>query len=209
MTRSITPIRYCAAESCDALGMYRCAYIDRNDQQCPTSWCANHIIVSNGTPYCRRCAGIVSRVEHLPDDLRPALSTRAPSLVAWVASDLDDTVRSMLEASALEIDGATVRQEPMQVEDLVWSFGWELLVGTVVEHSVFIEVSEKKDSHFGIVVDGLNVIVAVPPWIERREASKFVSEFQEQLERRSFYARIVGFISQGLSPLRLGSASGA
>ena len=180
----------CFSLGCKHHPAYRCSYIDRDGMHCMSDWCDEHVVTVDSQPYCRRCSGIVSIIGHLPHDQWPSLNNRAPSLVAWVAYDLDDPIQSMLEKAAFGRPNMQISQQAIGSQASAWSFGWHLSIDGLVAHSIFLEVSEAKDSYFTVIVDGQRVVIAEPPWITRRREGKWVPEYQDQNERQAFYAEI-------------------
>ena len=68
-----------------------CAYRDRRGAPCPAAFCPAHSVSFSGISYCRRHAGTVQAIGELAKDPNgfPDLNDRAPSLVNWIARDLD------------------------------------------------------------------------------------------------------------------------
>src|SRR5207248_3146565 len=92
----------CTAASCTATDATACAYIDRRQRPCSTAWCAEHVVIVDGLTLCRRHAGVVRAIGTASDRLQslPDLENRAPSLVNWVAEEVDADVRGILERYA-------------------------------------------------------------------------------------------------------------
>ncbi len=184
----------CAADGCRRLDGSQCSYVDKRSRRCPTAWCPNHVVEVAGFPYCRRHASTMSAIEGgevvagLPD-----LDNRAPSLVGWIARDLDAPIREVLTRVAPPT-GATLVTDPVRLvitpggSTRRWAKTWKILDSTAVLSRVSIEVDELDDCHVSARVDTELIGRGLPPWIGNREAGRQVDPGVDARERAEFAA---------------------
>ena len=87
----------CRARGCANHNGVLCHYIDRRGRRCDTAWCPNHWATVGGIVYCRRHAGTIAAIGYFDHPAgMPDVDNRAPSLVNWVARDLDAFVAATL-----------------------------------------------------------------------------------------------------------------
>src|SRR6202035_85258 len=84
-----------------------CAYRDGRGRACAAAYCPEHGVATEGKFYCRRHAGVLRAVgaEVTPQGGLPDIDNRAPSLVSWIARDLDAAVRRVLAGGGVIADG--------------------------------------------------------------------------------------------------------
>ncbi|MBV9100218.1 MAG: hypothetical protein JOZ46_02075 [Candidatus Dormibacteraeota bacterium] len=197
----------CSESGCGATTGIACDYVDRRDRACRTAWCPAHRMVVDERIFCRRHAGVVSS---LPADAAqsiplPDLENRAPSLVGWVARQIDaDVWRLMLR----ELDAATGGQliaDPVALVFIgverhrAWERAWKLVTHAGEKHRVSILVTESRDAEVEVKV-GSNVLDrVVPPWIQHRRDGESVSAEQDVEERKLFNHRLLEAIQRGLT----------
>ena len=92
----------CTLAGCSNDNAQPCAYRDGRGRPCRAAHCPQHGVVSDGKFYCRRHAGVMRAVgaEATPQGGLPDVDNRAPSLVNWIARDLDENVRRLLTGVA-------------------------------------------------------------------------------------------------------------
>jgi hypothetical protein len=184
----------CAADGCRRLDGVQCSYVDKRSRRCPTAWCPNHVADVAGFPYCRRHASTMTAIEGgevvagLPD-----LENRAPSLVGWIARDLDAPIRELLTKVA-QPAGATLITDPVRLvitpggSTRRWAKTWKVLDNTAVLSRVSIEVDEVDDCQVSARVDSELIGRGVPPWIGNRQAGKQVDATADAAARAEFAA---------------------
>ena len=184
----------CAVDGCRRLDGVQCSYIDKRSRRCPTAWCPNHVADVAGFPYCRRHASTMTAIEGvevvagLPD-----LENRAPSLVGWIARDLDAPIRELLTKLA-EPAGASLVTDPVRLvitpggSTRRWAKTWKVLDSTAVLNRVSIEVDEVDDCHVSARVDSELIGRGMPPWIGNRQAGKQLDPAADATERAEFAA---------------------
>ena len=144
-----------------------------------------------GKLYCRRHAGVVRAVgaEETPSGGLPDVDNRAPSLVSWIARDLDANVRRLL-SSAARTGESVIADETVHVardfnRKARWEQSWRLVDHTGVILKVTIQVLEENDSLVRVHVGSGVIADGVPPWIVRRaETSDMASD---TAQRQRFY----------------------
>ncbi len=194
-TPEATPARErCAAEGCRRLDGTQCSYVDKRSRRCPTGWCPNHVAEVAGFPYCRRHASTMTAIEGgevvagLPD-----LDNRAPSLVGWIARDLEGRIREVLTRVAPKT-GASLVADPVRLvitpggSTRRWAKTWKVVDSTSVLNRVSIEVDEVDDCHVSARVDSELIGRGLPPWIANRQAGKQVEPGVDAAERAEFAA---------------------
>jgi hypothetical protein len=184
----------CAADSCRRLDGIQCSYVDKRSRRCATAWCPNHVAEVAGFPYCRRHASTMTAIEGgevvagLPD-----LDNRAPSLVGWVARDLEVRIREVLTRVAPQT-GASLIADPVRLvitpggNTRRWAKTWKVVDSTAVLNRVSIEVDEVDDCHVSARVDSELIGRGLPPWIANRQAGKQVEPDVDAAERAEFAA---------------------
>ncbi|MDQ6856668.1 MAG: hypothetical protein M3Z57_06300 [Candidatus Dormibacteraeota bacterium] len=182
----------CAADGCRRSDGVVCSYVDKRSRRCPTAWCPNHVAEVAGFPYCRRHASTMTAIEGaevvagLPD-----LDNRAPSLVGWIARDLDAPIRELLTRVA-EDAGANLITDPVRLviapggNTRRWAKTWKVLDNTTVLSRVSIEVDEVDDCQVSARVDSELIGRGIPPWIGNRQAGKQVDAAADASARAEF-----------------------
>ncbi len=184
----------CAAEGCRRAEGIQCSYVDKRSRQCPTAWCPTHVADVAGFPYCRRHASTMTAIEGgevvagLPD-----LDNRAPSLVGWIARELDAPIRELLTRIAAS-RGATLVTDPVRLvitpggSTRRWAKTWKVLDSSSVLSRVSIEVDEVDDCHVAARVDSELIGRGLPPWIGNRQAGKRLEPAEDATARAEFAA---------------------
>jgi hypothetical protein len=184
----------CAADGCRRLDGVQCSYVDKRSRRCPTGWCSNHVADVAGFPYCRRHASTMTAIEGgevvagLPD-----LENRAPSLVGWIARDLDAPIRDLLTRVA-QPKGGNLVTDPVRLvitpggSTRRWAKTWKVLDHTAVLSRVSIEVDEVDDCQVSARVDSELIGRGVPPWIGNRQAGRQLDPVADAAARAEFAA---------------------
>ena len=123
----------------------------------------------------------------------PDLENRAPSLVGWIARDLDAPIRELLTRLA-EPAGASLVTDPVRLvitpggSTRRWAKTWKVLDSTAVLNRVSIEVDEVDDCHVSARVDSELIGRGMPPWIGNRQAGRQLDPQADAAERAEFAA---------------------
>jgi hypothetical protein len=123
----------------------------------------------------------------------PDLDNRAPSLVGWIARDLDAPIREVLTRLAAP-KGASLVTDPVRLvitpggSTRRWAKTWKVLDSTSVLSRVSIEVDEVDDCEVSARVDSELIGRGVPPWIGNRQAGKRLDPASDASERAEFSA---------------------
>jgi len=192
----------CSAADCDSVTAISCDYIDRRSIRCDTAWCPEHRIVVDSRVFCRRHAGTVSALPGGPlaGSPLPDLDNRAPSLVSWVAREVDAEIRHLLLSIAGDDEAAQLIVDPVflifvgRERKRAWERSWKLVNhrGTAVR--VALQVEEEDNSRVTIRV-GSNVVARVtPPWITQRSSHPPTSAAIDGEERQQFNVEILDLI---------------
>jgi hypothetical protein len=164
----------CTLAGCTNETAVPCTYEDGRGRACQAVYCPEHGVFIDDAFYCRRHAGVVRAVGSLatPAGGLPDLDNRAPSLVNWVARDLDANVRRLLAASAGRGESVIADETVRVVRDFHrharWDQSWRLVDHTGVILKVTVQVLEENDSLVRVHVGSGVIADGVPPWIVRR-----------------------------------------
>jgi hypothetical protein len=183
----------CTQPGCARRVSIRCAYADRKQRVCGTTWCIEHGAIFDDTAYCRRHAGTVAALSNGFYQLAlPDLENRAPSLVGWVSEALDAPIREALQSAARSRD-ATLVIDPVRLTSSTggtpqrcWSRAWKLVDHHGVVRQVSIEVEEESQDVVALRVDNDLIGRSMPPWIERRRTAESVSSDEDAASRNAF-----------------------
>jgi hypothetical protein len=209
---SAAPTR-CTVASCTNTDVTPCAYVDRRQRPCNTAWCAQHVVMVDGMALCRRHAGVVRAIGTEPDRLvsLPDLENRAPSLVSWVAHDVDPDVRKLLERYA--DTGTTIDESAIfplgHVTRRTWTRHWKVLSHTGFDVRISLMVAEAEDTTVRASVDGTIVAELEPPWIARRRSGLTLSPEEDEAERARFRRELIDAVAAHLAGHRPGGGPGA
>jgi hypothetical protein len=183
----------CTQPDCARRVSIRCAYADRKQRVCATTWCIEHGAIFDDTAYCRRHAGTVAALSNGFYQLAlPDLENRAPSLVGWVSGALDAPIREALQSAARSRD-ATLVIDPVRLTSSTgstpprcWSRAWKLVDHLGVVRQVSIEVEEGSQDIVALRIDNDLIGRSMPPWIERRQTAPAVSSDDDAASRNAF-----------------------
>ena len=183
----------CRARGCANHNGVLCHYIDRRGRRCDTAWCPNHWATVGGIVYCRRHAGTIAAIGYFDHPAgMPDVDNRAPSLVNWVARDLDAFVAATLVQVATQ--GETFVREPVvsthadRAGGRRYERGWKLVDHTGLRLVVAVFVHESEDTTIRVRVGSAVVAEGVPPWVERHRRGIEVSDETDRSQRALFYA---------------------
>ena len=183
----------CDARGCANYTAVRCGYRDRRGHACTAAFCPSHSASVGGIAYCRRHAGTITAIGDKAHDpnARPDLHDRSASLVAWIARDLDQPVRELLNRSARAGEKVIVDDDVTLAHDVNrharWERSWRLVESTGVIIKVTIHVSEANDSLVHVRVGTEMVADGVPPWIAQRREGHELTASTDESQRKLFY----------------------
>ena len=179
----------CTLAGCSNDNAQPCAYRDGRGRPCAAAHCPVHGVVSDGKFYCRRHAGVMRAVgaEATPQGGLPDVDNRAPSLVNWIARDLDQNVRRLLTGVARPGESVIADETVHVARDFNrkarWEQSWRLVDHTGVILKVTIQVLEENDSLVRVHVGSGVIADGIPPWIVRRTEDSDVATDVEQRQR--------------------------
>jgi hypothetical protein len=156
-----------------------------------------------GLRLCRRHAGVIRAIGTDSDRLQslPDLENRAPSLVNWVAQDVDADVRRILEQYAGS-DSVIDRSAILAVGHAgkrAWTRHWKVLSHTGFDVRVSLTVAEADDTKVRAAVDGTMVTEAEPPWIASRRSGAQLTPEADALERARFHRELIEAVEAHLA----------
>jgi hypothetical protein len=166
-----------------------CAYRDGRGRACAAAYCPEHGVSTEGKFYCRRHAGVLRAVgaQLTPQGGLPDVDNRAPSLVSWIARDLDETVRRLLSGVAGPGESVIADETVHVARDFNrkarWEQSWRLVDHTGLILKVTIQVFEENDSLVRVHVGSGVIADGVPPWIVRRTTDSDVATDLEHRQR--------------------------
>ncbi len=177
---------------------------------CPLTFCADHGVVIEGVPYCRRHASTVQAIGALASDPngRPDINDRTPSLVNWISRELDGHIRAQLQAAARPGESVVADDAVHLTRDshrsLRWERSWRLVEHTGLVLRISINVSEENDALVRINVGSDMVADGIPPWIARRRMGEDVDVAVDIAQRQLFYQFLQERIAKAVAEFRGG-----
>jgi hypothetical protein len=196
----------CNERDCAETTGMPCEYVDRRERHCRTAWCPTHRMIVDDHIFCRRHAGVVSA---LPSDALqtialPDIDNRAPSLVGWMARQIDADVWRLMLRELDASSGGQLIADPVTLVFLgverqrAWERAWKLVSHEGDQRRVSLVVQENKDEEL-IVKVGPNVVDrVVPPWIVHRQRGELIAADQDALERGELNQRVIDAVQMGL-----------
>jgi hypothetical protein len=198
----------CTMRGCANHTAQLCAYRDRRERSCSAKICPAHSILLGGITYCRRHAGTVQAIGELAGDQsgHPDIDDRAPSLVDWIARDLDRDIRTLLARAARPGESVIADDSARLAHDFRrnsrWERSWRLVEHTGPILNVTLHVAEADDSLVHVRVGTETVADGVPPWIARRREGQDVEAAIDISQRRLFYRYLEETISEAVARFR-------
>ncbi len=198
----------CTMRGCTNQTAQCCAYRDRRERSCSAMICPAHGISLGGITYCRRHAGTVQAIGELAKDPSgcPDIDDRAPSLVDWIARDLDKDIRTLLARTARPGESVIADDSARLAHDFRrnarWERSWRLVEHTGPILNVTLHVAEDDSSLVHVRVGTETVADGVPPWIARRREGQDVEAAIDISQRRLFYRYLEETISDAVVRFR-------
>lgn len=143
-------------------------------------------------------AGHVGHTAPMPD-----LETRAPSLVSWVAREVDADIRQLLLAG-LRADQARLVTDPVYLVFIgcdrrrAWERAWKLVDHAGRSLRIALRVEECADAEVEIRVNAESVDRLTPPWIVQRLHGAMPPPEVDAQRRKDFNRRLLGVIHRGI-----------
>ena len=196
----------CSERGCESHTAVPCTYIDRRGLACETGWCEDHMVLIDGLPLCRRHASVIRAIPEAERLTPPDRNNRAPSLVEWMAQDLDGDIRAALDSVKMPDD--QFRAEPAHLAHIgpsrvrAWVRSWKLVHHTGFSHWVSVDVPEATQTEIAIRVDGHVVAHMEPPWIRARREGVTLTPEEDVEQRRQFRDDLVARIREQLAQPR-------
>src|SRR5579863_543046 len=196
----------CVTRGCCSTDATQCEYRDRYGARCYLAGCAIHSVVRANRRYCRRHASTLDATA-APDGyprVAPRLHERGPSLVNWVASDLDADIRALLTRHRRRTESvvadAQVRFVRYHNRHERWERSWRIVdhTGLVVKVTIWVDNSGD-EAVIHARVGELLVAETVPPWIADRRAGETTSGAIDIARRRRFYEELLAAIALGMT----------
>jgi hypothetical protein len=179
----------CKVAGCSNDTAQPCDYRDGRGRACRAVCCPDHGASTGGQFYCRRHAGILRAVgtEATQQGGLPDIDNRAPSLVNWIARDLDANVKRLLSGAAKTGESVIADDTVHVARDFNrkarWEQSWRLVDHTGLILKVTIQVMEENDSLVRVHVGSGVIADGIPPWIARRTEDSDVATDAEQRQR--------------------------
>ncbi|MFN2582019.1 MAG: hypothetical protein ABR498_04670 [Candidatus Dormibacteria bacterium] len=199
----------CTVRGCPNGNATLCPYRDRRGHECGSAFCPDHSVVVNGVRFCRRHAGTMralgSRGRHraaLPD-----VGNRGPSLVNFIADEVNDFMVHLLETAARPDEHVVADAEVEMAFDADrnprWERSWRLLESTGVLMKITVSVDDRQDSTVTVRVGSEMVADGVPPWVQRHARGELTTAAADKAERELFYRFIRENVTAAVSQLRV------
>ena len=196
----------CTQPGCGRTTGLACGYVDRRGHDCRTAWCPDHRLVIDGRVYCRRHAGVVSAlpvgyVGHTAP--MPDLETRAPSLVSWVAREVDADIRQLLLPEVSD-DRVRLVTDPVYLVFIgcdrrrAWERAWKLVDHSGQSLRIALLVEECADAEVAVRVNAGIVDRLTPPWIVQRLHGSMPPPEVDAQRRKDFNRRLLSIIHRGM-----------
>jgi hypothetical protein len=194
----------CSARGCVDANAQPCGYRERHGKNCGAARCAAHGVVLDGVTYCRRHASTIQAIDtpsgHANDVAD--VDDRAPSLVNWIANDLDKDVRKLLAEAAQPgedvLTDGFVQLTRDKVRRARWERSWRIVDHTGLVLKVVIYTDEGDDSLVHVRVGDRLVAEGVPPWITGRQDGESTPAL-EISRRQQFYGSLEESIGAALN----------
>jgi hypothetical protein len=127
---------------------------------------------------------------------------RAPSLINWIANDLDTDVRKLLAAAANPGEDVLTDGFVQLTRDKLrrgrWERSWRIVDHTGLVLKVGIYTDEGDDTLVHVRVGDRLVAEGVPPWIASRQEGDESTPAVEISRRQQFYSSLAESIAEAL-----------
>jgi hypothetical protein len=170
----------------------RCDYMGRDQTQCASVWCGQHIADLGSGHYCRRHARIQAGLHE--GVIPPVVDNRAPSVVLWMVEDLTPELQLQIGKSA-DLTSLPLNELTLEGGQNGWEAGWLIASGTV-QHPVTVFVADDAPTNVNLRLNEELVHVGVPPWIEQRTPGLF-ADWDKEL-RQMFRQRMLSTVMLAL-----------
>jgi hypothetical protein len=197
----------CVTRGCSSTDATQCEYRDRYGARCELAGCAIHSVRRHNGRYCRRHASTLDATA-APDGyprVAPRLHERGPSLVNWVASDLDADIRDLLTRHSRHTESVVADGQVCLVRyhnrHERWERSWRIVdhTGLVLKVTIWVDNSGD-EAVIHVRVGDLLVAETVPPWIADRRTGETTSGAIDIARRRGFYESLLAAIAMGMTP---------
>ncbi len=174
---------HCTVSYCTSRTTWQCAYTDATGAICGTHWCADHLLVVDRVPFCRRHAGVagllLSRVGTLLEMPIPRVDDRSLPLLLRIAAQLDERVVALLhhlyrERYDVEIaPHATIRGYSEQGQPMGWQAQWAATLTTGHQTVIGVRTSLGEPPRVAITRDRHVLREGIPDWILERDEDRW------------------------------------
>ncbi len=199
----------CSVGGCASLNAQGCSYRDRRGRSCNLACCHAHGITLHGASYCRRHASTIRAITAPAGHANGVadLNDRAPSLISWIANDVDDAIRTLLANAARSGERIITDGYVQLTRDIVrrsrWERSWRIVDNTGLVLKVSLYIDEGDSSLVHMRVGDVLVGEGVPPWIARRNRGEEVAAAIDISQRQQFYRSIEMTIASALQDRNL------
>lgn len=206
----------CSEAGCPREDAVLCSYMDRRGRRCGTAVCPEHGQVVDGQVHCQVHADTVRAVGQVTGDstLRPDVDNPAPLLVSWVARDLHDRLREMLDASV-----APTSTEHVLVDENVssvrafdgsrrWEQAWKIVSHTGVVLKVTVQAEEARPTEVVVRVGPQVVAQFEPPWFLRFRRGERLPSEEAAAERLAVYEPVYRSLGAAIKEQRSAGVRG-
>lgn len=193
----------CQVTSCASTLTWECAYTDTSGLTCGAHFCPDHLLVVDGSPFCRRHAGVASllltRVGTLLEMPVPRVDDRCLALLLRVAAQLDEKVVNILQhlyAGRYDVQigaHAHIRDYRDQGRIAGWQAQWTATAQSGHLTVISLRSNNTEPPLVAIARDGRVVKEGVPDWVMRRDEDRWNGPADTDFIEDLFSALVASF----------------
>lgn len=200
----------CGVSTCNAPNALACGYVDRTGRSCGFPTCLEHGTTINEVHYCRRHAAILDAlgIENPSGYELPSLDNRNVSLVAALSTDLDASIRDILEHNALTDEHLVWDRHVKAVTDsqqkIFWQKAWALTSEKGPTITIAIAAPDDIDAQVLVTANSRPISVGIPTWIQSRRKGSHLPPGVDSLERQLYGDFVLEVVRKGIADVRSG-----
>jgi hypothetical protein len=155
---------------------WQCSYVDTHGAACHSWWCAEHVAVIDGTPFCRRHVAVakllVERVGSIFEVPPPNVNDRALPMLLRLAELLDARMVELLRrvyANRPEVsvpEHGTIRERREEGRPAGWECVWAANSSSGYLTTISFRVTSHEPPVIQLARDGHLLREGTPAWID-------------------------------------------
>ncbi len=199
----------CTVSHCTSRTTWQCTYTDASGATCNTHWCADHLLVVDRAPFCRRHAGVagllLTRVGTLLEMPVPRVDDRSLPLLLRIAAQLDERVVGLLHHlykdryDVAVAPHAMIRHYSEQGRPVGWQAQWTATLSTGHQTVIGVRTSLSEPPQVAITRDRRVLREGVPDWILQRDEDRWNGAGDKEFVDELFSALVGSFSMAGVS----------